>query len=308
MPSRTNTETEQPVANGFPEAFGPRVVPVAADSTLAINDICTCYHLPITLEQPVVFRTPPRRISIEDVIAGLSSIDYLLPNTSNDWFTIRQLGGAWVGRGSANFVDCLQTIGYRLEEADFEIFQTSFGVSLIRFRDGFLLICLEIDGETGAIDSGMIGFLTDGHPLDGGRYREVVEAFGMSGLSHSRDVTIDSVSIRPRDTLLVDVHEQIVQDTRENDPMVNGLIVENPLVQFEDIHDEILRRAPGDYGNGRHPYAQLATYEHAYVQLNHLHQQSEDLMYTIQEIRVADLSRTTDSQDVLNLNISVRWY
>ena len=239
--------------------------------------------------------------------AGLSSIDYLLPKTSDDWFTLRQLGGAWVGRGLANFVDCLQTMGDRFEEADFETFHTSFGVALIRFRDGFLLVRLELDGETGELDSGMIGFLTDGHPLDGGRYREVVEAFGTSGLRHSRDETIDSVSIRPRGTLLVDVHEQIVQDTRENDPMVTGVIVENPVAQFEDIHDEILRRAPGDYGNGRHPYAQLATYEHAYVDLGHLHQQSEDPMYAIQEIRVADLSRITESQDVLNLNISVRW-
>ena len=130
----------------------------------------------------------------------------------------------------------------------------------------------------------------------------------ISGLSHSRDEAIDSVSIRPTDTHLVDVHEQLVQDTRENDPLVNGLIVENPLAQFEDIHDEILRRAPGDYGNWRHPYAQLATDEHAYVQLDHLHQRSEDPMYTIQEIRVTDLPRITDSQDVLKLDISVRWY
>ena len=312
MPTPVESENEfiEPSLGSY--SLGPRVFPVSSEQARDINDICTFIPQPSLPSQPVTFKTYSPRVAVDDLVNGFSRISSILDHAHDDWFTFHQLGGSWVGTDMENFVHCLRTIEDRTEEAPFETYKTGFGSYLLEFRDGeYLLLHLEINAFSGEIESFTIGFLTDGHPVDGSLYRKLVAQFGLSELQHGRDRDIERFMVRPEEEVEVEVVDKTVKEDRSYDePWVTGLIIANPVQKHEEIQKKVLSKADEKYRNRpefRNPYAQLASYDYAYVRLNDHHPISEEKVYHINSISLQDFTPLIDSQSIWNISISANW-
>lgn len=105
-----------------------------------------------------------------------------------------------------NFVYCLQTLEGRLEEATFDTYKTGFGVYLLEFRENeYLILHLEIDAYSDEVESFTLGFLTNGHPVNGSLYQKVAAQLGLSKLQHGRDKEIETFTITPEEDISVNV-------------------------------------------------------------------------------------------------------
>lgn len=292
-------------------SVGTRVFPVTSEEARDINDICTFLPRPTFPTNPVSFKTPTQRITIEDVEKGLARLSAELDQVYDDWFTFHQLGGAWVGTEMSNFVHCLKTLDRRLEEADFATYKTGFGIYILEFEDGeYLFLQLQLDTHSYEIESFRIGFLTDGHPVDGRFYRKLISQFGISDFQHAKERNLETFSVTPEERTEVEVVDKIVEAGREDEEWVSGLIIENPLQHHEVLKEQVLSQADDDTRRSSHlsnPYEHLTSYDHAYVRLKTHHPLSEDRSYILNQIRAHDLTPVLGRQDIWNLSISVDW-
>ncbi|ELY46656.1 hypothetical protein [Natronorubrum sulfidifaciens] len=312
MPTPVQSENQfiEPSMGSY--SLGPRVFPVSSEEARDINDICTFMHQPSIPYQSVSFKTYSPRVTVNRIVEGLSRVSSILDRGHDDWFTFHQLGGSWVGTDMENFVHCLQTLEGRLEEATFDTYKTGFGVYLLEFRENeYLALHLEIDAYSGEVESFTLGFLTNGHPVDGRLYRKLAAQFGLSELQHGRDKEIETFTITPEEEIPVNVVETTVKEGRSNDePWVTGLIIENPIQSHDGVREAVLSRADDKFRNRpeyRNPYAQLASYDHAYVRLKSHHPQSEDREYYINTIGAQNFTPVFDRQDIWNISISADW-
>lgn len=312
MPTPVQSESQFIAPSMGSYSLGPRTVPVSSEEPRDINNICTFIPRPSLPTQPVTFKTHSQPITVDDLVNGLARTSSILDRAHDDWFTFHQLGGSWVGTDMENFAHCLRTLDDRLEEADFDTYKTGFGVYVLEFREReYLLLHLEIDGYSGEIESFMLGFLTDGHPVDGSLYRKLAAQFGVSELQHGRDRDLEAFSVTPEEDIYVDVVDRMVKEERRNEePWVTSLIIENPIQQHEGIREAVLSRADKEFRNRpeyRNPYEHLASYDHAYVRLKNHHPQSEDREYRLNAISVEDFTPVFGRQDIWNISVSANW-
>lgn len=294
------------------QLLGPRTVPVSSEEARDINDICTFIPRPSFPMQSVTFKTRKQRTTVNEIVDGLARISSILDHAHGDWFTFHQLGGAWVGTGMKNFVHGLQTQEDRLGDADFKTYKTGFAVYLLEYREHeYMLLHLEIDAYSGEVESFMLGFLTDGHPVDGSLYRKLAAQFGVSNLQHAKDRDLEGFTLTPEEDIYVNVVEQLVKEERRNEePWVSGLIIKNPIQQHEEIREAVLSQANKRFRNrpeNKNPYAQLASYDHAYVRLKNHHPKSEDHEYHINGIAAQKLTPVFERQDIWNISVSANW-
>jgi hypothetical protein len=312
MPTSVQSDNQFLESSMGTHTIGPRTFPVSSEEARDINDICTFLPRPSLPLQSVTFKTRQQQTTANELAEGLARSSAILDHAYDDWFTFHQLGGSWVGTGMENFVHGLQTVEDRLAEADFETYKTGFAVYLLEYREReYMLLHLEIDAYSGEIESFMLGFLTDGHPVDGSLYRKLAAQFGVSNLHHAKDRDLEEFTLTPEEDIYVDVVERLVkEDQRNEEPWVSGLIIENPIQQHEGIREAVLSRADKEYRNRpeyRNPYEQLASYDHAYVRLKNHHPKSEDRDYLINGISAQKLTPVFERQDIWNISVSANW-
>lgn len=311
MPTPVQTQSTLKEFSTTQYAFGPREIPASNEEARNINDICTFHPRLSTPRQPVTFKTNWRDIDMDDLEEALVRLYTELDHVHQDWFTFHQLGGAWAGSGAANFIHMLQTAPDRLANADFPTYKTGFAIYLVEIRDSeYLGLRLELDSN-GDIDQLSIGFLTDGHPVDGAPYKKYAAQFGLTDLSHGHDTDLQRVAMTLDEQIEVTVIDTVVRDTRQHDePWVAGLIIENPIQNYPEIHEQFLQETPEQYRESpayRNQYRQLASYDHAYVQLKNHHPVSEDHSYELLNIVAEDLTSLFGRQSIWNLSITADW-
>lgn len=312
MPTPVQSENDfiKPPMGSY--SLGPRTFPVSSEEARDINDICTFIPRPSVPSQSVTFKTHSRNATIDEIVDGLARTSSILDRAYDDWFTFHQLGGSWVGSGMEQFVHGLQTLEDRLESADFQTYKTGFGVYMLEFREReYLLLHLEIDAYSKEIESFTIGFLTDGHPVDGSLYRKIAAQFGVSELQHGKDRDLESFTISPEEDIYVDVVERLEkQGPRDEEPWVRGLIIENPIQKHEGIREAVLNRADKkfrdrpEYSN---PYEKLASYDHAYVRLKNHHPKSEDRDYRLIGVSAQEFTPVFGRQNIWNISVNANW-
>jgi len=312
MPTPVQSESQFIEPSMGSHSLEPRTFPVSSEEARDINDICTFVPRPSLPMQSVTFKTRQQRTTVNELVGGLARTSSILDHAHDDWFTFHQLGGAWVGTGMENFVHGLQTLDDRLDDADFETYKTGFAVYLLEYREReYMLLHLEIDAYSGEVESFMLGFLTDGHPVDGSLYRKLAAQFGVSNLQHGKDRELEEFTLTPEKDIYVDVVDRLMKEDRRNDePWVSGLIIENPIQNHEGIQETVLSRADKKFRNRpeyRNPYAQLASYDHAYVRLKNHHPKSEDHEYHINGIAAQKLTPVFERQDIWNISVSANW-
>lgn len=317
MPTPVQPESElAELADDF-EAFGPRTIPVTNEQARDINDICTFLPRPGTPRQPVTFKSHWRSISKEDLEEALTRIASKIQRGGYDWFTVHQLGGAWVGRGIHNFNHALQTVEARFKEADFDTYKTGFAIYLSEIDDGeFLALRAEIERYDGSISDLQVGFLTDGHPVDGARYKKLAAQFGLSEFQNGRDRDLQEMTVSIKDRYELDVVDTVVRKTsigHEDEPIVAGIIAKNPIQQNEKIRRQLWSEAPEreremlDDSMYRPPFRALEAYDHVYISLKNHHSVSEDKDYELNAISALNFTPIFDRQNIWNLSLSADW-
>lgn len=311
MPTPVHTETDLDQFDTTQYPFGPRLVPLSNDEGRDINDICTFFPRFGYPSQPVTFKTYWRNIDVDDLEESLIRLFKLIEHPYQDWFTFHQLGGAWVGSGVENFLHMLRTAPDRLDEADFQTYKSGFAVYLVEIDESeFIALRLEI-GRGGKLDELTVGFLTDGHPVNGVTYSKYIAQFGLSKLSHGRDRELRGISVHPDDVIEVAVVDRILKSSHhEDEPWVSGLIIENPLQNHRDLYEKLYKESPEEYRDDpgfRNQIEQLVSYDQAYVQLKDHHPESEDHSYDLIAISATELTPIFDRNSIWNLSISANW-
>lgn len=294
------------------EEFGPFTFPISAEDKRDINDICTFVQTPTNCAQPVSFKSYSTNSSVDEILTGLKRISSELNEIHKDWFTFHQLGGAWVGRGMTNFAHTLRTLQERNDDPGFDTYKTGFGTYYLEIGEReALLLHIDYDAYTGEVERLELGFLTDGHPVDGRKYRKTVSQFGLSFLENGSDIEIPRIKYQPEEDVKVDVINNVVhEDTTTDEEWVSGLVIRNPIQQREDIAERFLREADEKirespaYSNR---YELLLSYDHVYVELGSHHPVSEEKEYSLKGISATDFTRILGTQRIWNLSMDVDW-
>lgn len=313
MPLPVDPDVELTTDSMRATEFGPRVFPISNEESRDINDICTFLPRPETPLQPSVFKSNRRGIPMDEFRDSLVRFLKQDTNIYQDWFTIHQLGGAWVGRDIGNFYHTIQNFQERFQQANFSTYKTGFGVYIAEFgQSEHMLVFTELNRHTGEIDDLYIGFLTDGTPIDSSLYKRIIAQFGMTKLGNAKQRNHQYISYTPESRYEVDVVERITKPdemSSSEEEWVSGLVIKNPVHEEKEIYDG-LKACLENSSEERwdpNPPRQLETYEHAFVSLKNHHPVSEDRDYELISLSAYDYSPVIGRQSIWNLSINANW-
>ncbi|WP_136591368.1 hypothetical protein [Salinigranum halophilum] len=293
--------------------FGPQPLSVSEGD---INEYLTFLPRMGHPRQPVVFRAlGTRRAENEELKTILTRLAKELTHEINDWFTIHQLGGAWVGRGLHNYAHALSTTDQRWADADFRTYKTEFGLYVAELRENELLF---IRTEAGTHREGVselrVGFLTDGYPIQSSRYTRLAAQFGFDELGAGIQKTFPSLRAGFSDAIELEMVEPLLKDdrmSRRDEPWVSGGLVKNPFK-----NDDVLQRLIDDtpeteveeiFDQHLLDIDHLQSYDKVYCEFSDHHPADEDHEYKMDAVSVTPLHRVFGRQSPVNMSISATY-
>jgi hypothetical protein len=292
--------------------FGPWEISCQGEQSHDINDVTTCFpHLYIP-DQPVKTATPWREVSTEKLESMLAAFQ---ANTSisEDWFTIHQLGGAWVGRGLTNFAHAISTAEDLFNQADFPLYKQGLAIYIASLprENEYMFIRSNISKRKARISDFSVTFLLDGYPLSGREYYEIASRFGFSELINAKEHHLPSMQAYFANPLEVNVVEEITE-TRDSydEPWVSGLIIENPFqvdaawkseLEWQDIPDQDHQR------RAENATETLSNYDQIYCKLQDHHPVSDECDYRLDSISATYLSTLIQRHSIWNITPTINW-
>jgi len=292
--------------------FGPWKITSQGDESPDINDVTTCLSHFYTPEQPVKISTRRRDISVGELESMLATLQ-ARTRISDDWFTIHQLGGAWVGRGLTNFAHGISTVEDLFAQADFPLYKQGSAVYIANLprESEYLFLRMNLSRRGGRISNFQLTFLLDGYPVGGREYYKIAQRLGFSELFNAKEHHLPTLRAGLEGPLEVEVVERITKGSdTQDDPSVSGLIIENPFqngtnwateLSWDDIPD-------GFYQNEAEAHTDvLSNYDHLYCELNTHHRLNDDANYRMRALSATYLSGLLERNHIWNISASVDW-
>lgn len=305
--------SEQPT---FEEAgermgFGPRMIPTSGEESSDINDITTCFPNIFHQDQLLVTSTRKRDMSASNFRSCLAALQES-GHIHDDWFTIHQIGGAWVGRGASNLARALEDIRGLHGNADFELYREAVLVYIADFpRDSeYLIIRGEIPKSGQGVRRVEMTFLMDGYPMGGREYYRTASTFGFSELVNAREKSLPSAGCRFDEPIDIEVVDHVVRtDENQEEPWVGGVIVENPFRKHPNLVDHL------EWGNNAFSLSReakqtldvLQNYDTLFCELDHHHPISDEEEYRLEAVSVKYLSELIVRNSAWNIELHVDW-
>lgn len=292
--------------------FGPWQIPSQGEESFHINYVTTCFPNLYTPDLPVRINTRRQNISKDEVESMLASLQ---TNTriTDDWFTIHQLGGAWVGRGLTNFAHALSTSKELFNQSDFPLYKQGSAIyigSLPRENE-VLFLRANISRRKEQISNFSLTFLLDGYPVSGHEYYKIASRLGFSELFNAQEHHLPSLYTHFKEPPKVEVVEKVTDDNSDRDgPWVSGLIIENPFqwetgwknkLEWKDIPDENHQK------DAESATETLSNYDHLYCELLNHHPMSDDKEYQLNSVSATYLSTLLPYNSIWNISLSVDW-
>lgn len=291
--------------------FGPREVHSTGTESVDINNVTTCFSDFYLPNQGMKIATARQSLTPEKLVSHLASLDSTVSIT-DDWFTLHQIGGSWVGRGLSNLADTVEAASDLFSGADFD----QYGHAVLTYigelprESEYIFLRGEISRQNGNISSFTLRFLTEGYPITGKNYRKIANSLGFTELFNAREFTFNRASLRLDDPLEVTVNSRVPRDSRYDDPYVGGLFIENPFQKFDGLEDALDWKSPDDVPN-RHQAEvaldHLAQYDELYTELPDHHPVSEEREYTMRGLSVTYLSPIFKRNSMWNIDLDVNW-
>ncbi len=310
IPNTSNSITLEDDQEWFP--FGHRQIRTQGEESYEINDVVTCFPHIYQGKQPVRIETRRQNVSIEkfrSYLSSLQSTGYI----TQDWFTVHQLGGAWIGRGMKNFAQTMSKSQELFLQADFPMYKTGivmYVASLPR-KSEYLIVRAEMSRHSGGVSDLSLRFLTDGHPVSGRRYYEIASQFEFSELFNGRDTTLLSLGAHFEESPEINVTDVITKsDSNRDEPWVSGLMVENPLQQNPKLVNQLEWNRTTDSVSSEEAENTLDTllnYDELYCELDHHHPVSDDHDYRLEGLTATYLSPLFDRNSIWNVSLGVDW-
>jgi len=291
--------------------FGPRLVGAQGEESHHINWVTTSFPHIYNQDLPVVTRTNRRDMSKDEFISCLSALEstgYI----GDDWFTLHQLGGAKIGRGISNLSREMDDLEHLFQEADFPLYKQGSGIYITSLpRDSeYLILRFELPKHTEVVTNVTLSLMIDGYPVGGREYHELASSFGYKELFNARSFHLPRAGMRFEDPVKVSPETELYKEGNDDEPLVGGLLIENPFQSKPELLDHIQWNEdddPTDLAEAKRSLETLPNYDVLYCELDHHFPASDDVDYRLEAISAVYLSPLFKRNSVWNISPRVDW-
>ncbi|MFD1513475.1 hypothetical protein [Halomarina rubra] len=260
--------------------------------------------------QPVVFNTDEHQKSFTAIERGLHELVISSGGWSDDWFSIQNGGSLFTGTGMKDFLGLLRPFPSYNPSSSPSKTQSIHGQFIIRLcNNEYLIFNVEQDGCSNEEYRTQITFLTDGHPLDGQRYREYAAGFGLYGLSNGKDHQFDIRTITPKEDIPLQINHSL--DGRRSLSgrfQVAGFTTENPLWEPEELSNNASRRPHNCLDEGfssNRIYREIKSSTFVCVWFETPRSELAKEPYRLKTIKIQDLAPILGNRGSINVHMTV---
>lgn len=295
--------------------FGPRLIRTQGTDSPDINDSVTFHPFFHLGENSMEIRTRTDDMDADEFTDRLARL-HNVGRLSTSWFTVHQLGGALVGRGPANLATAVREAHATFADEDVPTYKNGHLIYIanLAYEDEYLLIRAELpqlSRDKQVLSNVELRFITEGVPVTGALYQRLARAFGFNELFNATAFDLPRTGFNAPEGSTPVVSEQITtEEENYDDPSVNGLIIENPLQNNDDLLSHLKSKLSGpdrSKSEAEHHIEVLANYDELYCDLTHNHGLSEERKYEFKGLSATYIKPLFNRNSTWNLTASVSW-